>query len=88
MRAVFHDGCTAGPLSYWLNGMISRCCDLHDLALDHSSDLGTFVRGNWDFALCTWQVHPWLAPIVLVAVSGPVGLWLYLKGPKRSGDGQ
>lgn len=80
---IFHDGCTAGPLSTWLNGMIASCCDLHDAALDHSFDLGTFVSGNWQFATCVWARHPVLAPIVFLAVAGPVGLALYLFGPKR-----
>lgn len=80
---MFHDGCTAGPLSGWLNGMIGACCDLHDSALDHSFDLSTFIAGNWQFAGCVWAVHPVLAPIVFLAVAGPVGLALYLFGPKR-----
>lgn len=85
---MFHDGCTAGPLSGWLNGMIGICCDAHDLALDHSTDLSTFVTGNWDFVVCVWAIHPWLAPIVGLAVAGPVGLALYLRGPKRPTDDQ
>ncbi len=80
---MFHDGCTAGPLSGWLNGMIATCCDLHDRALDHSVDLATFAAGNWAFAQCVWAGHPVLAPIVFVAVAGPVGLALYWFGPKR-----
>lgn len=79
----FHDGCTAGPLSSWLDGMIGACCELHDSALDHGYDLASFVAGNWSFAQCVWGVHPWLAPIVFVAVAGPVGLAFYLFGPKR-----
>lgn len=80
---MFHDGCTAGPLSGWLDGMIGACCDLHDSALDHSFDLGTFIAGNWQFASCVWAVHPILAPVVFLVVAGPVGLALYLFGPKQ-----
>jgi hypothetical protein len=80
---MFHDGCTAGPLSGWLDGMIGACCDLHDAALDHSFDLGTFIAGNWDLYRCVAAMHPILAPIVLLAVAGPVGLALYWFWPKR-----
>lgn len=79
---MYHDGCTAGPLSDWLDGLIGACCDAHDLALDHSTDLGTFLMGNWDLLACAWQVQPWLAVVVFLAVSGPVGLALYRCGPK------
>ena len=81
--SIFHDGCTAGPLSAWLNSMIGACCDLHDAALDHSTDLGTFIAGNWSFASCVWSVHWWLAPAVFAVVAGPVGLLFYRFGPKR-----
>ena len=63
---IFHDGCTAGPLSGWLDGMIGACCALHDSALDHGYDLASFIVGNWQFAGCIWGVHPWLAPIVFL----------------------
>lgn len=81
---IFHDGCTAGPLSGWLDGMVGLCCELHDAALNHSFDLATFAAGNWDFATCVWGVQPWLAPLVFLAVAGPVGVALYWFGPKRS----
>jgi hypothetical protein len=81
------DGCTAGPLSDWLNGLIGVCCDLHDAALDHSFDLGTFVQGNVDFARCVWAVNPLLAFVLFLAVSGPVGAALYWFGPKRKFEG-
>lgn len=80
---IFHDGCTAGPFSVWLDSLIGVCCSLHDTALDHSYDLATFVAGNWQFGVCVWGLHPVLAPIVFLAVAGPVGLVLYLFGPKR-----
>lgn len=80
---MFHDQCTAGPLSQWLDGLIGACCDAHDLALDHSFDLATFIAGNWDFAQCVWAVQPVLAPIVLAVVAGPIGYALYIFGPKR-----
>lgn len=80
---MFHDGCTAGPLSGWLDGMIGACCDLHDSALDHSFDLGTFLSGNWAFVRCVWAISPALAVVVFLAVSGPVGLALYFFGPKQ-----
>lgn len=80
---MFHDGCTAGPLSNWLNGMIGLCCDAHDLALDHSTDVWTFVRANIDFAACVSHVSGSLAVVVLIAVSGPVGWALYRFGPKQ-----
>jgi hypothetical protein len=83
---MIQDHCTAGPLSNWLNGLIGMCCDAHDLALDHTTDIGTFVMGNWDFFVCAWQLHPWLAPVVFLAVSGPVGLWLYFFGQKRKDE--
>lgn len=81
------DRCTAGPLSDWLNGLIGVCCDLHDQALDHTLDLGTFVQGNLDFAHCVAAVNPLLAAIVFLAVSGPVGAALYWLGPKRKPEG-
>jgi hypothetical protein len=80
---MFHDGCTAGPLSDWLNGVIGLCCDAHDLALDHSFNLWTFIEGNIAFGQCVAQVSGPLAFVVLAAVSGPVGLALYWFGPKR-----
>lgn len=79
---MFHDGCTAGPLSEWLNGMIRVCCDAHDLALDAYYDLPTFMAGNAEFFGCVAAVHPWLAPIVFAVVAGPIGLLLYWFGPK------
>lgn len=63
--------------------MIGACCDLHDAALDHSFDLGTFVAGNWQFAGCVAADHPVLAPVLFAAVAGPIGLALYWFGPKR-----
>jgi len=81
--SIFHDGCTAGPLSDWLNSFVRSCCDAHDDALDHSFDLPTFVHANWDFAVCTWHAMPWFAPVLFIAVSGPVGLVLYWFGPKQ-----
>ena len=83
---MFHDQCTAGPLSGWLDGMIGACCDLHDYALDHSFDLPTFVSGNWAFARCVWAINPALAVVVFAVVAGPVGLALYWFGPKRKAD--
>lgn len=80
---IFHDGCTAGPLSHWLDGLIGACCNLHDAALDHSYDLGTFIAGNWAFYQCVAAAHPVLAPIVFIVVAGPVGLGLYWFGPKQ-----
>lgn len=77
------DGCTAWLLSGWLNGLIGACCDAHDLALDHSTDLATFVRGNIAFFECVRIDHPVLAFAALVFVAGPVGVWLYLFGRKR-----
>lgn len=76
------DGCTAGPLSGWLNGLIGACCDAHDHALDHSTDLATFVAGNWDFAACVWGVNPALAIVAGVVVS-TLGVPLYLFSRKR-----
>jgi len=80
--SIFHDGCTAGPLSDWLNGLIAGCCDAHDLALDHSTDLGTFIDGNLKLFGCVWQTSPALAVGVLAAVASPVGWVLYKFGPK------
>jgi hypothetical protein len=89
---MFHDGCTAGPLSDWLNGTIRVCCDAHDLALDHTVDLWTFISGNAAFGWCVAQTGgPVLALLCLAAVSSPIG-WLYYRfGPKRKpteGDGK
>lgn len=81
--SIFHDGCTAGPLSGWLNGLVGACCDAHDAALDHGYDLGGFVQGNWAFARCVWAINPALAVVLFAVVAGPVGLALYLFGPKR-----
>ncbi len=83
---MYHDSCTAGPLSDWLNGWIGACCDAHDLALDHSYDVWTFIRANIDLAGCAAQVSSVLAVIVFVAVSGPIGWLLYRLGPKRGGN--
>lgn len=85
---MFHDGCTAGPLSDLLSGLIGACCVAHDIALDRSYDLGTFIVGNWDFFVCAWQAQPLVAVPVLLAVSGPIGLGLYLFGPKRPADSE
>lgn len=81
--SIFHDGCTAGPLSGWLNGLIAGCCDAHDLALDHSTDWQTFVDANWQLLQCVAHVSPVLAAGVFAAVAGPVGWALYKFGPKR-----
>jgi hypothetical protein len=78
------DGCTAGPLSNLLNQSIKLCCDLHDKALDHTFDLGTFISANWDFFNCVYSNHPWLAPLVFVVVAGPAGLFYYYFGAKRN----
>lgn len=80
---MFHDGCTAGPLSEWLNGMISQCCMAHDYALDSGFDFGAFWRANVAMAECAAQVNPLLALCVFLAVSSPVGVLLYRFGPKR-----
>jgi len=80
--SIFHDGCTAGPLSDWLNGLIAGCCDAHDLALDHSTDWQTFVDANWQLYQCVAHVSPALAAGVFVAVAGPIGWVLYKFGPK------
>jgi len=77
------DGCTGGPISGWLDGMIRACCDAHDRALDHTTDLATFIAANNDFFWCVWHVKPWLAGAAFAAVAGPVGLALYWFGPKR-----
>jgi len=79
---MFHDGCTAGPLSAWLDGMIGACCDLHDRALDHSYDLAHFIAGNAEFVGCIAVSHPVLAQVLGLAVGGPIGLLLYWFGPK------
>ena len=84
--STFNDGCTAGPLSEILNQIIGVCCFNHDQALDHSFDIGTFVAGNVDFFWCAAQANPLLAIVVTVAVSSPVGLYLYWFGPKRKDD--
>jgi hypothetical protein len=43
---------------------------------------GTFTTGNLDFARCVWAINPVLALVVFAVVAGPVGLALYLFGPK------
>lgn len=83
--SVFHDGCTAGPLSSFLNALIGACCDAHDTALDHSFDLATFARANWEFARCVWAFNPVLAVVVFLVVTGPLGLLMYYYGPKAPG---
>lgn len=84
---MFHDGCTAGPLSEWLTGMIGFCCSMHDLALDHSYDLWTFIEGNIAFGQCVAQTAGIaLALLVAALVSGPIGWLLYQFGPKRPKD--
>lgn len=84
---MFHDGCTAGPLSDWLNGWIGACCDAHDLALDHSLDLWTFIEANIAFGQCVAQISGPLAVVALITVASPIGWLLYRFGPKR-GDGR
>lgn len=86
---MFHDGCTAGPLSEWLTAQVGLCCDAHDLALDHSYDLWTFIEANVAFGQCVAQMAGWgMAAIMLAAVSGPIGWLLYQFGPKRKADGK
>lgn len=81
---MYYDGCTAGPLSDWLNRTVETCCDAHDSALDHTFDLNTFIQGNWDLLACvTAHGHPILALAMFIAVSGPVGLYLYFFGKKK-----
>jgi hypothetical protein len=84
---MFHDGCTAGPLSEWLNGTIRLCCDAHDTALDHSTDIWTFIQANIAFGECIAQ-HAGIALALVLAgiVSGPIGWLLYQFGPKRKAD--
>jgi hypothetical protein len=84
--SVFHDGCTAGPLSDWMNSLVRSCCDLHDSGLDHTFDLGTFVHQNWAFAQCVWVVSPVLSVVVFLVVAGPAGLLMYYFGPKTGGS--
>ncbi len=80
---MFHDGCTAGPLRDWLNGMIGQCCMAHDYALDSGFDLGAFWQANVALADCAAQASPLLALCVFLAVCSPVGVVLYRFGPKR-----
>lgn len=80
---MLDDGCTAGPLSGWLNSIIGQCCAAHDAALDTGFDMGSFWAANWDLAVCVSHVSPLLALVTFVAVSSPIGLLLYRFGPKR-----
>jgi divalent metal cation (Fe/Co/Zn/Cd) transporter len=80
--------CTAGPLSAWLDSLIGVCCAMHDKALDHSYDIATFAAGNWEFVTCVWGLHPWLAPIVGLAVAGPVGWHYYQNSEKQKEQGR
>lgn len=80
---MFHDGCTAGPFSNWLNGMIGHCCMAHDAALDASTDWGSFWAANKSFMDCVAQTSGLLALVAFLFVSGPIGWLLYRYGPKR-----
>lgn len=80
--SILHDGCTAGPMSDWLNGMVGQCCMAHDLALDHGFDLMRFWQANTEFGACVAQTSPALAFVAFLAVSSPIGLLLYRFGPK------
>lgn len=80
---MFHDGCTAGPLSGWLSAKIGDCCAAHDIALDHGFELATFWAANVDFARCVSLTSPVLALVAFAVVSSPIGLLLYRFGPKR-----
>jgi len=79
------NGCTGGPLSNWLNSMFETCCDRHDYDLSWTHNIGDFVAGNLAFARCTIEVSPFWGALVSLAVATPVGLWMFLTGPKRSG---
>ena len=79
------NGCSAGPLSGFLNSLFQTCCDRHDYALSWTRDFGDFVAGNLEFARCTIEVSPFWGTLVSVAVATPVGLWMFLTGPKRPG---
>lgn len=81
---MFHDGCTAGPLSEWLNGMIGHCCMAHDTALDSSYDWQVFWEANVALMDCAAKASPFLALLIFCVVSGPFGILLYRFGPKRT----
>lgn len=81
---MLDDGCTAGPLSAWLNSVIGQCCTAHDTALERGFDLGVFWTANIEFGQCVSVVSQVLALVALAAVSSPIGLLLYRFGPKRS----
>lgn len=80
---MLDDGCTAGPLSAWLNSTVGQCCMAHDAALDRGFSLGAFWSANIELARCVSHSSPLLALVVFAAVSSPVGLMLYRFGPKR-----
>ena len=72
------DGCTAGPLTDWLNGLIYSCCVAHDEA--YSKVVSVWDKLVADGAL-TWCAvsngHAVVAALVAVGVT--LGGWFFIK---------
>lgn len=74
---IVTDGCTAGPLSDWLNGIIEGCCDVHDVAYSKVISIADKVIADMALGLCAAQHgHPWAALLVVAGVT--VGGWFFI----------
>jgi hypothetical protein len=77
------NGCSAGPLSDFLNSIFRACCDRHDYELSQSYDLADFIAGNIRFARCTVEVNKFWGAIASAAVWTPIGLLMFYCSDKE-----
>ena len=78
---IVTDGCTAGPLSDYLNSLAYECCRAHDLAYAHGVTVADKFAADASLWLCVVQHgHPIWATLMLVAVATAGWLW-WLRRP-------
>lgn len=70
------DGCTAGPLSDFLNTFAYACCQAHDEAYRNGVTIADKLYADGNLWLCVAQTgHPVWATVMLAAVATLGWFW-------------
>jgi hypothetical protein len=79
-----NDGCT-GFFDSIANLNYRVCCDIHDTHLMSTRSLWEFIDANIEFFHCIAKWDAFLAIIMGIAVFSPIGVLLFIFGPKKEG---
>lgn len=80
-----NDGCTLFPDGWW--GVSWRaCCDVHDTAFNTGRTLEQYFLANIQLFDCVAAINLVAAIIMMVGVSSPVALALFVFGRKNSSE--